>query len=87
LLQEYFSKGTAAEILGTTPELINEVYPHIEQKIGGFALYPVRAVAKALLEDRKDVEQVNAAKRIRMLANALVEKFPTEENEEKSGID
>lgn len=73
LLQEYFSKEMAAKILGTTPDLINTACPDlVEQKIGGFALYSVGAVAKELLKERKDrKEQVN----LRMLATALVEKF------------
>lgn len=81
LLQEYFSKETAAKILGTTPDLVNRVYPHLEQKIGGFALYPMGAVAKELLKGRHQVNELNC---LRMLADALAEKFSDgQDNEEE----
>jgi hypothetical protein len=76
LLREYFSKETAAEILGTMPDLINNVYPDLEQNISGFALYPIGAVARHLHKDR---DQTNALARLRLFADALAEKFPTSE--------
>ena len=80
LLQGYFSKETADEILGTNPGVIETSYSSLKDEgISGFALYSIGAVAKEVLKER--VEQANCLKRF---AGALAKKFSDgKENEGK----
>lgn len=74
LLRDYFTRETAAAVLGTHVDTIDQDYAGLKVPIGDFALYPVAEVAKKLQEGQLKEGHRHTAEQFRALTKALASK-------------